>query len=51
MMVIAMRHGDKWLYGPTKNTRINPGDVLFARGPGGAEVHLINLAAGKTKKI
>jgi len=51
MMVIAMRHGDKWLYGPTKNTRIDPGDVLFARGPGDAETHLINLANGKTKKI
>ena len=51
MMVIAMRHGDKWLYGPTKNTRIDPGDILFARGPGDAEAHLINLAAGKTKKI
>jgi uncharacterized protein with PhoU and TrkA domain len=51
MMVIAMRHGNKWLYGPTKNTRIDPGDILFARGPGDAEIHLINLATGKTNKI
>jgi len=51
MMVIAMRHGDRWLYGPTKYTKIDPGDILFARGPGDAEKHLINLAAGKTKKI
>lgn len=51
MMVIAMRHGDKWLYGPDKNTKIDPGDVLFAKGPEDAEKHLINLATGKTNKI
>ena len=51
MMVIAMRHGDKWLYGPTKNTRIDAGDILFAKGPEDAEKHLLNLATGKTKKI
>jgi len=51
MMVIAMKHGDKWLYGPNKNTKINSGDVLFAKGPEDAEKHLINLATGKTNKI
>jgi uncharacterized protein with PhoU and TrkA domain len=51
MVVIAMRHGKKWLYGPTKNTRIDSGDILFAKGPEDGEKHLINLAAGKTKEI
>ena len=51
MYVRAMRHGDRWLYGPDKNTRIEPGDVLFARGPEDGEKHLINLANGKTNKI
>jgi uncharacterized protein with PhoU and TrkA domain len=51
MMVIAMRHGKKWLYGPTKNTRIDTGDILFAKGPEDGEKHLINLAAGKTQEI
>jgi uncharacterized protein with PhoU and TrkA domain len=51
MMVIAMRHGDKWLYGPTKKTRIDSGDVLFAKGPEDGEKHLIELAEGKTKEI
>ena len=51
MMVIAMRHGDKWLYGPNKNTRIDSGDVLFAKGPEDGEKHLIELASGKTNKI
>ena len=51
MMVIAMRHGDKWLYGPNKKTMIDSGDVLFAKGPEDAEKHLINLASGKTNTI
>jgi uncharacterized protein with PhoU and TrkA domain len=51
MMVIAMRHGDRWLYGPTKKTRIDSGDILFAKGPEDGEKHLINLASGKTNKI
>ena len=51
MVVIAMRHGDKWFYGPTKNTKIDSGDILFAKGPEDAEKHLINLASGKTSEI
>ena len=51
MMVIAMRHGDKWLYGPNKNTKIDSGDVLFAKGPEDGEKHIIELATGKTSKI
>ena len=51
MMVIAIRHGDKWLYGPNKNTKIDSGDVLFAKGPEDGEKHLIELATGKTNKI
>ena len=51
MLVIAMRRKERWLYGPNKNTRIDPGDVLFAKGPEDGEKHLIDLAAGKTKKI
>jgi len=51
MMVIAMRHGNRWLYGPTGKTRIDPGDVLFARGPEDGEKHLIELARGETREI
>ena len=51
MMVIAMRHGDRWLYGPNKNTKIDHGDILFARGPEDGEKHLIDLARGKTREI
>jgi len=51
MLVIAMRHHDKWLYGPNKNTMIDPGDILFAKGPEDGEKHLIELAKGQTNEI
>jgi len=51
MWVIAMRHGDKWLYGPTKKTRIDAGNVLFAKGPEDGEKNLIKLAKGQTDKL
>ena len=51
MMIIAMRHKDKWLYGPNKNTKIDPGDILFAKGPEDGEKHLIDLATGEMDEI
>ena len=51
MMVIAMRHGSRWLYGPTKRTVIDPGDILFAKGPKDSEKHLIDLAMGLEKEL
>lgn len=51
MMIIAMRHKNKWLYGPNKNTKIDADDILFAKGPEDGEKHFINLAKGKSKKI
>jgi len=51
MMVIAMRHGNKWLYGPTKNTKIDPGDILYAKGPEDGEEHLKKLALGIEKEL
>ena len=51
MMVIAMRHEKKWLYGPNKKTQIDPHDILFAKGPQDGEQHLIDLAKGKSNEI
>ena len=51
MMVIAMRHEKRWLYGPTKKTKIDPGDILFAKGPEDGEKHLIEIAIGKTREL
>ena len=51
MMVIAMRHKNRWLYGPDKNTRIDKDDILFAKGPEDGEKHLIELATGLSTEI
>lgn len=51
MMIIALRHKDKWLYGPNKNTKVDPHDILFAKGPEDGEKHLVDLAKGKSNKI
>jgi uncharacterized protein with PhoU and TrkA domain len=51
MLIIAMRHNDHWLYGPTKKTRIDANDILFAKGPEDAEKHLIDLAKATTTEI
>ena len=51
MMVIAMRHENRWLYGPTKNTGIDPGDILFAKGPEDGGKHLTELAKGTSKEV
>ena len=51
MNIIAMRHGNRWLYDPGKNTRIDHGDILFAKGPEEGEKHLIELANGETDEI
>lgn len=51
MYVIAMRHQNRWLYAPGKNTRIDAGDVLFAKGPSNGEKHLKDLAYGLTQEI
>ena len=51
MMIIAMRHKDRWQYGPNKNTKIDPEDILFAKGPEDGEKHLIDLATGRSNEI
>ena len=51
MMIIAMKHKDRWLYGPNKNTKIDPGDILFAKGPEDGEKHLIDLATGEMDEV
>lgn len=50
MFVIAIRRGNKWIYGPDEDAKILPGDVLFAKGPADGEKELIDLASGERKK-
>jgi len=51
MVVIAMRHKQKWLYGPNKNTKIDPQDILYVKGPEDGEQRLLQLASGKATTI
>ncbi|MBS3749650.1 MAG: PhoU family transcriptional regulator [Candidatus Thermoplasmatota archaeon] len=51
MTIIAMRHKNRWLYGPNKKTLVESEDILFAKGPADAEKHLQDLADGKTMEI
>ncbi len=51
MMIIAMKHKNKWLYGPNKNTRIDQDDILFVKGPEDGEKHLIELAQGLSNDV
>ncbi len=51
MVIIAMRHDKRWLYGPTKNTKIDPGDILFAKGPEDGEKNLLSLAEGRKNEL
>jgi uncharacterized protein with PhoU and TrkA domain len=51
MMIIAMKHKKRWLYGPNKNTRIDADDILFAKGPEDGEKHLLNLAKGISNEL
>ena len=51
MMIIAMRHKNKWLYGPNKNTRIDQDDILFVKGPEDGEKHLIELSQGLSNDV
>jgi len=51
MQVIAMRHQNRWLYGPNKYTIIDAEDILFAKGPEDGEEHLTALANATSNEI
>lgn len=47
MMVIAIRRGESWIYGPNKNTVIFEGDVLIVKGSEIGSELLKKLASGE----
>jgi len=51
MIIIALRHKERWLYGPNKNTKISSHDILYAKGPRDGEKHLFELSKTKPKTI
>lgn len=51
MWVIAIRRGNKWIYGPDKNTFIIANDILFAKGPEDGGVVLQKASRGEIQKF
>lgn len=51
MTIIAMRHKNRWLYSPNKNTVIDPNDILFAKGPEDGETQLKKAASGEINEL
>ena len=51
MWVIAIKRGKRWIFGPTENTKILPGDRLIAKGPIEGVKHFKRLCAGIDKNL
>ncbi len=51
MWVVAIKRGDRWIFGPTENTKVLPGDILLAKGPIEGVKHFLRLCSGKDKKL
>lgn len=49
MWVIAIKRDRRYIYGPDKNTVIEAGDLLIARGPEDGEEYFKDLASGKER--
>lgn len=48
---IVVKRGSKWIIGPDGETVLEPGDIIFARGPLESRGHLCRLCRGKTQQI
>ena len=51
MFVIAIKRGDKYIYGPDKNEILEEDDILIAKGPDDAADFFIGLADGTEKEL
>jgi uncharacterized protein with PhoU and TrkA domain len=49
--VIVLKREGKWVIGPDGETVLEPGDIIFARGPIESRGHLCRLCRGKTKQV
>jgi len=45
MWTIAIRRGERWIFGPDKNTQLQDGDTLICKGPKEGVAHLKALAS------
>ena len=44
MVVLAIKHGDRWVYRPGKGARLQSGDIIIAKGRRDGECRLYELA-------
>ena len=51
MWVIAIKRGNKWIYGPNKDTKIMEGDILFVKGAKEGVEHFMAIVEGREKEI
>ena len=49
--VLVIKRGSKWIIGPDGETVLEPGDIIFARGPLESRGHLCRLCRGKTQLV
>ncbi|MDD3857448.1 MAG: TrkA C-terminal domain-containing protein, partial [Methanoculleus sp.] len=50
MVVLAIKHGDRWVYRPGKSVRLQSGDTIIAKGRRDGECRLYELA-GHTAEV
>ncbi len=46
MFAIAIKRGKKYIFGPSRTTRVEAGDMIIARGPEDGEKYFAQLASG-----
>lgn len=51
MYVIAIKRGNKFIYGPDRNTQILAGDILIAKGPEESADFFMDLADGTETEL
>ncbi len=49
--IVVIKRGGKWIIGPDGESVLEPGDIIFARGPIESRGHLCRLCRGKTKQV
>ena len=49
--IVAMRRGDKWIYGPKGNVKLKAGDILIGVGPEEGLKHLNKFLKGNVRVL
>ena len=49
--LLVVKRKERWIIGPDGDTVLEPGDIIFARGPLESRGHLCRLCRGKTRQV